>query len=82
MDRFHLKFIFLSKGWWKVDFKIQKAYSCVSAASAAGVECPPSCPQVVRQSVRLSITTKALLGRGLAAAWLWLGWLCMENQYK
>ena len=39
MDRFHLKFIFLSKGWWKVDFKIQKAYSCVSAASAAGVEC-------------------------------------------
>ena len=39
---------------------------------------PPSCPQVVRQSVRLSITTKALLGRDLAVAWL----LSMENQYK
>ena len=39
---------------------------------------PLSCPQVGRQSVRLSITTKALLGRDLAVAWL----LSMENQYK
>ena len=67
MDRFHLKFIFLSKGWWKVDFKIQKAYSCVSAASAAGVECVD---QVVPKLCGKVSVYQSQLRPCLAVAWL------------
>ena len=70
MDRFHLKFIFFSKGWWKVDFKIQKAYSCVSAASAAGVECVH---KVVPKLCGKVSVYQSQLRPCLAVAWLWLG---------